>query len=147
MYCSLECKRKGAARRLQTPDGGRYVTPQGYVMVRVGHGRGAEHRAEHRIVVERAIGRRLSSDEHVHHINGNRQDNRLENLEVLSNAEHQRVHDHAAKWRKPKVACKCQQCGAVYWRKPSRAAITKYCSRSCRSRAVSTARWAKVRSG
>lgn len=47
---------------------------------------------EHRLVVEKAIGRLLTRDEHVHHINGDRLDNRLENLEVMGQAKHSREH-------------------------------------------------------
>lgn len=43
---------------------------------------------EHRWVMEQVLGRKLRSDEHVHHINHDRLDNRPENLEVVSPAEH-----------------------------------------------------------
>jgi endogenous inhibitor of DNA gyrase (YacG/DUF329 family) len=46
---------------------------------------------EHRLVMERMLGRSLRSDEHVHHRNGRRWDNRPANLEVMSAREHARL--------------------------------------------------------
>lgn len=43
---------------------------------------------EHRWLVEQDLGRVLTPDEHVHHKDGNRQNNDLTNLEVLSPSEH-----------------------------------------------------------
>lgn len=43
---------------------------------------------EHRWLVEQQLGRVLAPDEHVHHKDGNRQNNALANLEVLSPSEH-----------------------------------------------------------
>lgn len=47
---------------------------------------------QHRAVIEAAIGRKLRSDEVVHHIDGNKKNNDLSNLEVMSQAEHARRH-------------------------------------------------------
>lgn len=48
--------------------------------------------AEHRLVAEEIIGRYLKEDEHVHHINRDKLDNRKENLMVMTNSEHMRLH-------------------------------------------------------
>jgi hypothetical protein len=46
---------------------------------------------EHRLVMEEVLGRRLARDEHVHHRNGKRWDNRPENLEVMNASDHARL--------------------------------------------------------
>jgi len=49
--------------------------------------------AEHRVVVENGLGRKLKKNEVVHHINGIRNDNRLENLQYFRHVTaHQRIH-------------------------------------------------------
>lgn len=61
--------------------------------------------AEHRFVIEQTVGRPLLSHENVHHINGVRDDNRLENLELWSSSQPsgQRVADKVA-WAKELLA-------------------------------------------
>jgi HNH endonuclease len=92
--------------------GGRYVDNEGYVQVtpspewkfreEMCMGKGERHRRvlEHRKIMADFIDRALLPSETVHHINGNRQDNRLENLQL-------RQGPHGAG-----ILMICNQCGS-----------------------------------
>ena len=47
---------------------------------------------EHHLVMEEHIGRLIQSEEVVHHKNGNRRDNRIENLQLMTFKEHASLH-------------------------------------------------------
>lgn len=47
---------------------------------------------EHRMIIENYLGRKLNCNEVVHHINGDKSDNRIENLKVMSLSEHTKLH-------------------------------------------------------
>ena len=47
---------------------------------------------EERLIIEKYLGRYLRKEEIVHHINRNKQDNRIKNLQIVSSLEHGRIH-------------------------------------------------------
>jgi len=76
--------------------GGKGLTPQGYIRKRRDF-RGDSHGLEHRIIAERAIGRKLRAGEVVHHIDCNRANNRNDNLLVCDTNYHAALHARMAK--------------------------------------------------
>lgn len=70
----------------------KHITSQGYVELHEGNSP-ALRILEHRYIMEQQLGRKLTSQEHVHHMDGNKQNNSINNLMLFPNAsEHSKYH-------------------------------------------------------
>ena len=68
--------------------GGKRINEQGYVVYNTDHGTGRKNVKEHRLVMEKHLGRLLRPSEIIHHINGKKTDNRIENLQLTERTKH-----------------------------------------------------------
>lgn len=89
--CSIECSRPLRGRKERRKES---VIISGYRYIySPNHPYGTKcYVAEHRLVLENKLGRYLKPEEVVHHINGDKLDNRTGNLIVLSNSDHHKLH-------------------------------------------------------
>jgi hypothetical protein len=75
--------------------GGKTITTKGYIRVLMDNHPYADTSGrvgEHRLVFEKYLGRYLTPAEDVHHLNGIKTDNRIENLQLICHDQHTRLH-------------------------------------------------------
>jgi hypothetical protein len=87
-----------------------------------------KHLDEHRHAMQERLGRKLGRFEFVHHINGDKRDNRPENLEVVSPAQHALEH---GQWKHP-THKRCVICDQWFEPHPTKRATKLTCSNPCR---------------
>ncbi len=97
-YCKFSCYDRTGSNNpkwkggILVSDGYRYVyKPHHPDAIKLGYV------LEHRLVMEKLIGRRLNKSEAVHHLNHNRLDNRPENLELCSSNGKHFIEHHLVK--------------------------------------------------
>lgn len=92
-YEEHERERRGAKKTLPLAVGTKRIDSGGYIRIKVPDGEGSygtrDWKKEHRLIMENHLGRELLPTETVHHKNGIKTDNRIENLELWATV-HQR---------------------------------------------------------
>ena len=83
-------------------------------------------RLAHRVVIEEHIGRKLNRNEYVHHINGDKKDNRIENLCIMSPKDHNDLHQT----KNPKIKI-CKICGKEFEPPVKHRKRNTICSKEC----------------
>lgn len=102
-FCSRECSHEG--KRIDGA-GAKQKRKDGYIQVYYPkHPDGTRNGfvLEHRLVAEQKYGRRILKTEHVHHLNGVKDDNRPENLEVISPSAHARISTAQGKAQRKEI--------------------------------------------
>lgn len=119
VYCSTDCQHKGIKGRSLSEDHKKNISIslKNSAIFKLSIKRGPEHnafkyktmssgyvfitvesfikRAEHRVVLEQKIGRKLTSKEIIHHKDFNKTNNDPDNLEIMSRSGHAKLHIEA----------------------------------------------------
>jgi len=120
-------KKRAERQSVEAILGGPYLRGDGYMYLCFRYSdavRDYEYVTEHRWVMEQHLGRKLKPSEHVHHVDGNKANNKISNLRILSNREHGLMKHFIEVYE-------CHNCGKKF---NSRTVVHVYCSASCREK-------------
>lgn len=92
------------APRKRALNGIGYIDESGYRAIEVRR----KKTREHRLVMEKHLGRSLLGSEHIHHINHNKLNNRIENLELINQSDHMKKHAKYPVIDGYKICSKCK---------------------------------------
>lgn len=104
IFCCKECEAEFRKFNNSVEEwrGGHISKTTGYKYIRIN----GKDVGEHDLVIMKFLGRELREDEVVHHIDGNKLNNSMENLVVMSRREHAQLHNSRGKSVKA-----CARCG------------------------------------
>ena len=95
-FCSQKCSQVfHSGENHHAWKGGKHISSDGYVMIHSPNHPNKDVRnsvREHRLIVEKSLGRYLTSEEVIHHINEIKDDNRIKNLYLFSSEREHRKH-------------------------------------------------------
>lgn len=96
---------------------------------------------EHRIVMENYLGRLLDKNEVVHHKDGNKKNNNIDNLEIMSQKEHASLHGKNYGHQMVLLKCPWPECQKIFPIRKNKSFLIKKnkyqctcCSNSCRGK-------------
>jgi hypothetical protein len=92
-FCSRKCMHPN--KKLGLPEG-EYLSYDGYIVISTTPD-GRKQIKKHRYVMEQHIGRALMPSEIVHHIDEDKLNNSINNLQICTRSEHNRIHNFLTK--------------------------------------------------
>jgi len=81
---------------------------------------------EHRLVMEKYLGRKLTKKEIIHHVDENPKNNNIKNLRIMTLSEHTKIHRKKAEM----IKLICAQCGTTFLRSKKRYEYKRRCGQS-----------------